>query len=285
MNGISISNLTDDLTTEGFIALQVHAIGDSSQIGNKIQWRNIRILTTDLENNTIVSDAKEISFLVNSLTDTEIAEGWKLLFDGKTNNGWRKAYGEAFPEKGWNIEDGMLSVLASDGAESQNGGDIVTLDKYSNFDLKLQAKLTEGANSGIKYFVTEEEEGNTGSAIGLEFQLLDDKMHPDAELGNHEGSRTLASLYDLIKAEDRRTVSIGEWNNVRVISNNNHVEHWLNGSKVLEYERKSEDFRKLVSESKYKDWPAFGEAEAGHILLQDHGNEVSFRSVKIKILD
>ncbi len=285
LNGISISKLTDDLTTEGFIALQVHAIGDSSQIGNKIQWRNIRILTTDLENNTIVSDAKEISFLVNSLTDTEIAEGWKLLFDGKTNSGWRKAYGEAFPEKGWNIEDGMLSVIASDGAESQNGGDIVTLDKYSNFDLKLQAKLTKGANSGIKYFVTEEEEGNTGSAIGLEFQLLDDKIYPDAKLGNHEGSRTLASLYDLIKAEDRRTVSIGEWNNVRIISNNNHVEHWLNGSKVLEYERKSEDFRKLVSESKYKDWPAFGEAEAGHILLQDHGNEVSFRSVKIKILD
>ena len=285
LNGISISNLVDDMTPEGFIALQVHAIGDSSKIGHKIMWKNIRILTTDLEKYTIPTVAPEVSYLINTLSETELSEGWELLFDGKTNNGWRKAYGESFPEYGWEVKDGALTVLSSDGAESQNGGDIVTLEKYSNFDLKLQVNYTEGANSGIKYFVAEAEEGNAASAIGLEYQILDDKVHPDAKLGNHEGSRTLASLYDLIKAENKRDCRAGRWIRVRILSNNMHVEHWLNGIKVLEYERKSDDYRKLVEESKYKDWPAFGEADSGHILLQDHGNEVSFRSIKIKNLD
>jgi len=172
--------------------------------------------------------------------------------------------------------------MPSGGAESQNGGDIVSLDEYSDFDLQLEFRITEGANSGIKYFVTEAEEGNTMSAIGLEYQILDDKVHPDAKLGNHEGSRTLASLYDLIAASNsKRFYGVGVWNSARILSDGSHVEHYLNGIKVLEYERGSEEFRKLVAESKYKVWPNFGEAEKGHILLQDHGDEVSYRSIKI----
>jgi hypothetical protein len=234
--------------------------------------------------NDTASPVEVKSHMENKLTEQEIAEGWKLLFDGKTSTGWRKAYGESFPEKGWKIENGIISVLPSTGAESQNGGDIVTIDEYSNFELLLQAKLTPGANSGVKYFVTEQEVNNPGSAIGLEYQILDDVNHPDANQGRIAGIRTFASLYDLIKPSDKKVNAMGEWNDIRIISRDKHVEHWLNGFKVLEYKRGSDDFRKLVSESKYKDRPAFGEAEKGHILLQDHGSEVSFRSIKIREL-
>ena len=220
----------------------------------------------------------------NTLSEQEKSEGWKLLFDGQSTAGWRGAHRDSFPAEGWIVENGALIVLASGGGESQHGGDIVTIDEYSNFDLKLEFKLTEGANSGIKYFVTEKEKPN-GSAIGLEYQILDDERHPDAKLGNHEGSRTVASLYDLIKAENKTVQPIGELNEARIVSNGRHVEHWLNGSKVLEYERGSEAFRKLVAESKYKEWEDFGEAEQGHILLQDHGNRVAFRNIKIRVLD
>jgi hypothetical protein len=286
VNGIPVTNLFDAADSAGFIALQVHSIGqDSAMAGKQIMWKNIRIITDEPAKYAQATTSKGRSYLVNTLTEEEIKEGWKLLFDGKTSTGWRKAYKENFPEKGWKIENGVLSVLPSTGAESQNGGDIVTIDEYSNFELLLQAKITPGANSGVKYFVTEKEENNPGSAIGLEFQILDDVLHPDAKLGNHEGSRTFASLYDLIKPANKRVNAMGQWNNIRIISKNNHVEHWLNGFKVLEYDRGSADFRKLVSESKYKDYKAFGEAEKGHILLQDHGNEVFFRSIKIRVVE
>jgi len=165
------------------------------------------------------------------------------------------------------------------------GGDIVTLEQFKAFDLSFEFKLTPGANSGVKYFVTLKEH-NEGSAIGLEYQVLDDSLHPDAKLGR-EGDRTMASLYDLIKADKtpRFIHPIGQWNTGRiVVFPNNHVVHYLNGIKVLEYDRGSKAFRDLVAESKYKIWPNFGEAPEGHILLQDHGNEVSFRSIKLQEL-
>jgi hypothetical protein len=175
--------------------------------------------------------------------------------------------------------------LPSEGKESANGGDIVTNKLYSAFDLSFDFKLTPGANSGVKYFVTLSEH-NSGSAIGLEYQILDDSLHPDAKLGR-DGDRTMASLYDLIKADKQKRFihQPGNWNTGRVVVYpNNHVEHYLNGIKVLEYDRGSEAFRQLVAISKYKVWPNFGEAKEGHILLQDHGNLVSFRSVKLREL-
>ena len=222
----------------------------------------------------------------NSLSGYEVQDGWKLLFNGKSGEGWKGAYKKTFPEKGWEIKDGIIKVLPSSGAESTNGGDIVTTEQFSAFDLSFEFKLTPGANSGIKYFVTLTE-NNPGSAIGLEYQLLDDTLHPDAKMGK-DGNRTLASLYDLIKAnkQSRFIKQPGRWNTGRIIVYpNNHVEHYLNGVKVLEYERGSQAYRDLVAISKYKNWQNFGEAKQGHILLQDHGNEVSFRSIKIKKLN
>ena len=219
----------------------------------------------------------------NTLTPEEQADGWRLLFDGSTTAGWRNAHAESFPDKGWEVRDGELVVLESGGGEAAHGGDIVTVDEYGDFELKVDFKLSEGANSGIKYFVTEKVgTPGRGSAIGLEYQLLDDDRHPDAKMGI-DGNRTVGSLYDLIAAPANRPIRpIGEWNTARIVSNGRKVEHWLNGTKLLEFERGSDEFRKLVAGSKYKIYPAFGEADSGHILLQDHGNTVHFRNVKIK---
>jgi hypothetical protein len=224
----------------------------------------------------------------NTLTKQEQRDGWKLLFDGKTTTGWRGAYKETFPAKGWSVSNGTLSVQKTDGSESQNFGDIVTTDEYSQFDLRFEFKLSEGANSGVKYFVAEHVPKPAGSAFGLEFQVLDDDRHPDAKMGR-DGNRTVGSLYDLITAKGKAANPIGQWNSGRVLVQGNHVEHWLNGRKVVEYERGSEAFRALVAQSKYAA-PAynangrFGEAPKGHILLQDHGDHVEFRNIKIKVL-
>ncbi|PRX40401.1 protein of unknown function [Salegentibacter salegens] len=285
VNGIAAANLVDDKTQEGFIALQVHAIGDDEAPGKQIRWKNVRIMTDSLEQYNTKSDAPVFN-TNNQLTSSEIEKEWKLLWDGKSTNGWRGARMDKFPEQGWEIEDGILTVLASGGAESAAGGDIVTEDLYGDFELKVDFKLTKGANSGVKYYVDTDINKGPGSSIGLEYQILDDENHPDAKLGNHKGSRTVASLYDLIKADPNKPINpVGEWNTAHIVSKDNHVEHWLNGTKVLEYERGSENFRKLVSESKYDKWPNFGQSENGHILLQDHGDRVSFKNIKIKSLN
>lgn len=286
LDGVPVSYIVDSLTVnQGVLALQVHSIDKPEHAGIKICWKNIRIQTKNIKPLPFPKGIYVVNMLPNNLSTYEKESGWKLLFDGKSPEGWIGANKETFPEQGWEIRDGVLKVLPSSGGESTNGGDIVTKDQFAAFDLSLDFKLSKGANSGIKYFVTLKEK-NTGSAIGPEYQLLDDTLHPDAKLGR-EGNRTLASLYDLIKSEksSRFFKQPGNWNTARiVVYRNNHVEHYLNGIKVLEYDRRSKAFRDLVAISKYKVWPNFGEAPKGHILIQDHGNEVSFRSIKIREL-
>ena len=289
INGIMCANLVDVIDDRGFIAFQVHGINaaeNPATVGVQVKWKDIGIITEDLETYRSRGEdpipAKVFS-LTNQLTETEKGDGWEMLFDGSSTEKWRGAHKETFPEKGWKAEDGILALYAESGGESAEAGDIVTREQFSDFEFCLEFKLTPGANSGIKYFVTENEE-STGSAIGLEYQLLDDEKNEDAKAGR-DGNRTIASLYDLIPAGDKRIREPGMWNMARIVSKDNKVEHYLNGSKQVEFVRGSPVFRDFVAISKYEKWENFGEAEFGHILLQEHGNNVSFRNIKIRRLD
>lgn len=293
VNGIQCSRLVDDLTAEGFIALQVHGIGDRDHLaGSQVKWKNIRIMTDNLEANRLDPDPEvpEISYLKNKLTEYEQRQGYRLLWDGKSSAGWKGAKIPNFPEKGWEMKDGELTILGKDGRESAGPGDIVTINSFSDFELILEFKITEGANSGIKYFVDPGLNKGSGSAIGCEFQVLDDDKHPDAKMGV-SGNRTVGSLYDLIAAENlsvegrgKQFKGVGNWNVARIVSKDGKVEHWLNNEKVVEYDRFSQMFRALVAYSKYQKWDNFGQWPEGPILLQDHGDTVSYRSIKIKEL-
>ena len=284
VNGIPTAHVVDAETSRGFIALQVHGIPKSEVPGHQIRWRNIRIKTTNLKPSP-TDKIHVVNTIPNNLSIQEKNNGYELLWDGITTSGWRGAGREKFPDKGWEIKDGALNVLKSGGGEAVNGGDIVSEKQFGAFELKFDFKLSEGANSGVKYFVTEKEK-STGSAIGLEYQVLDDERHPDAKLGI-QGNRTSSGLYDLIKPQKLPTSlvrKIGVWNQgmIRVFPDNK-VEHWLNGYKVVEYQRGSAEYLKLVEGSKYKIWKDFGMASEGRILLQDHGDAVSYRSIKVKV--
>lgn len=286
LNGQEVAYVVDDMDKQGIVGLQVHSISNPEDAGRKTYFRNIRIKTENLDPRPFDPEVFVVNNRTNQLTDHEVVSGWRLLFNGENADGWKGAYKESFPDFGWSVEEGILTIAASGGGESTHAGDIVTREKFSAFDLAFEFKLTEGANSGLKYFVTLSEE-NTGSAIGLEYQILDDANHPDAKMGR-EGNRTLASLYDLIKAEkqSRFVKPIGEWNKGRlIVYPDNRVEHYLNGVKVVEYVRGSQEYRDLVALSKYKIWDQFGEAPEGHILLQDHGDEVHFKNIKIRTLN
>ena len=288
INGQSAANLIDSVDAEGLICLQVHSI-KQDLAGKQVRWRKLRI-----REDVTVADRKVAvlapveNLLVNHLSEAEKRQGWQLLFDGTTSKGWRGAKLDAFPDRGWEIADGELRVLAGNGGESTNGGDIVTVKHYGNFELIFEFKPTEGANSGVKYFVDPTLNKGSGSAIGLEFQILDDERHPDAKAGVM-GNRTIGSLYDLIPADPidvnrRKVYNIGDWNRGRIVVRGGKVEHWLNGYRVVEYDRFSQMFGALVNYSKYRDWENFGRWPMGPILLQDHGDAVAFRTIKIREL-
>ena len=269
LNGTACASIKDSLTKSGFIGLQVHGIGkDKDKDGTQVRWRNLRI-------QEVAAPA------ANTLSAEEMAAGWSLLWDGKTSEGWRSVRRPDFPTKGWEIRDGVLIINETGGAESASAGDIITKAKYSNFELQLDFKITPGANSGIKTFVDPELNKGPGSAIGPEFQILDDERHPDAKLGR-DGNRTIGSLYDMKTAPaTKKLMPVGEWNHARILSDNKRLTYWLNGEKTIDIERGGKEWRDLVAISKYKIWPNFGELPEGHILLQDHGNQVFYRNIKI----
>lgn len=284
VNGIPVACLIDDLTPRGFIALQVHGIYGTMKEGMKIRWKNIRIQTSNLKPSP-PDQTPVVNLMDNTLSAQERSQGFRLLFNGRDFTGWRAVHGTAMPKTRWSVVDGTIQVSPSDGSET--GNDIVTEAQFGAFEMTFDFKLTEGANSGVKYFVNEDFDSQGKSGIGLEYQILDDARHPDARMGV-VGNRTLASLYDLIpsiKPEPRFQRPISAWNQGRImVYPDNRVVHWLNGFPVVSYERKSKIFDALVARSKYEKYPGFGAGDKGPILLQDHGNNVSFKNIKIREL-
>ncbi|MEK6547869.1 MAG: DUF1080 domain-containing protein [Bacteroidota bacterium] len=285
INEVPVTYLVDDMTAKGFIAFQVHGIYGNMKPGMQVMWKNIRIQTgKDMQPRPLDGKTVVDNYMLNNLSEQEKAEGFKLLFNGKDLTGFRSAFKTTAPPSVWTVEDGTLHVNSSGGQESVNGGDILTNEQFGSFELTFDFKLTDGANSGVKYFVNETYDSGK-SAIGLEYQVLDDAKHPDAKLGT-VGNRTLASLYDIIpsnKLDPRFRRKVGDWNQARIIVYpNNIVQHWLNGFKVLEYERKSNIFKVLVAHSKHAKWEGFGMQDKGPILFQEHGDSVFYKNIKIR---
>ena len=212
----------------------------------------------------------------NTLSKNEVQQGWKLLFDGKNPSQWRSANQVDFPSKGWVIKGGCLV--------SGGGGSLVSKEEYGNFDFSWDWKMMDaGGNSGVKYFVKEDGK----DALGIEYQMLDDKGHDWMKDGRMlpNDYHTVGAVYELYPpSPDKKVKPVGEWNTSRVLSTGKHVEHWLNGIKVAEFERGSQDFNARIAKSKFKDVPRFGLHEKGLLLLQDHGSIVWFRNLKIKRL-
>lgn len=210
---------------------------------------------------------------VTNLSQKEIKEGWTLLFDGKTLDGWQKPNGQPYDGKSWVADNGVLSTDTSAG----HGGDIVTVKQFGDFELSIDFKLEPGTNSGIKYALFKNQN------VGCEYQIIDDARHPDAKLGKN-GNRTLAALYDVLPASNKKVKSVGEWNNVRIVKKGTKREHWLNGTMVLSYDLSSDAVKTAVAESKFKTNANWGEASPSPILLQFHGDIIHYRNIKIRNL-
>jgi hypothetical protein len=202
---------------------------------------------------------------------------WISLFDGKTLAGWRGYRKPDATTTRWTIEDGMLTIAAATGADTRGALDLITTDSYDSFELTWEWRISEGGNSGVKYFVVEDRD----AAIGHEYQIIDDERHPDAKIGSH---RQTAAFYDVLAAADRPLKPAGQFNSSRIVVNGGRVEHWLNGTRVLAYELASPELIAAVEKSKFKGIERFGKPVKGHVLLQDHGDRVWYRNIRIRNL-
>lgn len=219
----------------------------------------------------------------NTLTAIEKSQGWQLLFDGESTNGWRGVNRQDVPAH-WQVRDGALVVNPPD-IETTDKGDIITIEQYSDFELKWEWKMiVPGSNSGVKYFVNEAWSNSGHGGVGLEYQLLDDADHEWMQSGEMQPNdyHTLASAYEIYPASNKKVNPLGQWNSSRIKVDGQLVEHWLNGVCVLSYDCGSEDFDLRVAQSKFHKYENFGHIGKGHILLQEHGSTVSFRNIKIK---
>jgi hypothetical protein len=226
----------------------------------------------------------------NRLTPEQRRDGWRLLFDGKTFNGWRGLGYDSVPTAHWKIENGTIRKLADgqvprlpDGQPAA-GGDLMTRDTFRDFELAWEWKISRAGNSGVKYNVSEEismANAPNHAALGFEYQMLDDSLHEDNKVPSHRAG----ALYDLIPPNANKVLKpVGEWNSSKIVFRGNHGEHWLNGKKVVEFELGTPVMDSLLKASKYRDIKGFADKRAGHIVLQDHVDEVFFRSIKIRRL-
>lgn len=217
----------------------------------------------------------------NTLTSKEKKEGWKLLFDGKTLNGWHK-YGEESIGAAWQVNDNAIHLNVSDKADWQakNGGDILSQDAFENFHLQLDWKVAQNGNSGIIFYVHEDpSQYKFPWMTGPEMQVLDNDGHPDSKIIKHRA----ADLYDLITAKET-VKKAGEWNHAEIISNKGKLQFFLNGEKVLETTMWDDHWKEMIAKSKFHEFPGFGTYNKGKLCLQDHGDKVWFKNIKIKSL-
>ena len=213
----------------------------------------------------------------NVLTAAEKKAGWVLLFDGTSTDGWRGYKKPDASGTRWMVKDGTLTLPPNDGKDTRGARDIISKDTFDRFELTFDFKVADGANSGVKYYVLEDQE----SAIGHEYQVIDDERHADAKIGLE---RQTASFYDVLEPKDRKLRKAGEWNQGRIVAMGPTVEHYLNGGRVLTYELDSPALRKAIQDSKFAKVERFGKLHKGHILIQDHGDQVWYRNVKIRRL-
>ena len=219
----------------------------------------------------------------NTLSEEEVAEGWALLFDGQTTEGWRGYNQDVFPAAGWRVEDGTLTVGKSGGDEEGDGGSIVTTESFADFELMLEFLLEDTSNSGIFYRVVENEMDPIW-ANAPEYQLIDDATYLVTEGEEWGPTHRTGDNYDLHDSMVRAMKPIGEWNHARILVDSSHVEHWLNDQKTVEYDFWSADWEELVGSSKFSQYPSYGRTRSGPIGLQDHGHRVRFRNIKIRKL-
>lgn len=210
---------------------------------------------------------------MNTLTAEEQAAGWKLLFNGQDFTGWR-IYRGAAPAAPWVVEDGAMALTA------RGGGDLVTEEEFGPFELALEWKISSNGNSGIMYLVKESEQAPNTYHTGPEMQVLDDAGHPDGQIPSHRAG----ALYDFAEPLAAAAKPVGEWNMVNIRFTGNRIEHRLNGQLVAESSYGDDAWRAKVAASKFKDMPLFGQASSGRIALQDHGDKVWYRNIKIRPL-
>jgi hypothetical protein len=208
---------------------------------------------------------------VNTLTDQEKADGFRLLFDGKSTGGWRGYKKQSVPA-GWKVVDGSLTRVGG-------GGDIVSEDEYGSFELRIDWRVAKAGNSGIMYHVQESQQ--TAYMTGPEYQVLDNERHPDGK----NKLTSAGSCYGLYPPKEDVCKPAGEWNQTRIVIKGGHVEHWLNGTKVVEYEKGGEEWNQKIAASKFKQWSEFGKPTKGRLCLQDHGDKVEYRNIRIKVMD